>query len=139
MVGRRFAGLVALCGAAAACSAAADDQAATREEQAGGATPATSAAADAPANGPTVPGRQAIDPMALRASYTEHLGRLTTTALSPPPTGMLGTDLGSSFTRDGKVVFLFGDTVGDNASLTDVDTVATASLGLPQLGVPGLT
>jgi hypothetical protein len=101
--------------AIAACSSAHDGSTAT---------PALVATAPVPSVG--VPG--AIAPLAWRPLYTEHLDRLTS-----------GTDLGSSFVRDGKVVFLFGDTLSNVPALKDVDTVATAPLAMTAVGVPALT
>lgn len=72
--------------------------------------------------------------MELRRAYTEHLGTFRCTV-----PGAKGTDLGASFVQDGRVVFLFGDTMASDRSLQDVDLAATAPLVLPARGVPPLT
>jgi hypothetical protein len=91
-----------------------------------------------------------FDPLTLRRAYTEYLGKL-----GPLAPGMKGTDLGISFPRDDRLVFLFGDTMaeGDRPDLQDVDYLATCSLegpaplewvgalrppglALPRMGVP---
>ncbi len=79
-----------------------------------------------------------FDAMKLVPAYTEHLGQLTNTATTPLAAGMAGTDLGSSFVRDGKLVFLFGDTLIGDPALRDADTFAFADPN-PQAGVPALT
>ncbi len=84
--------------------------------------------------GPVGPG--GFDPLSLRPLYTEHVGQLTATANNPAPLRMIGTDLGSSFERDGKLVFLFGDTLGD----ADKDSAAFGPTSLPADGsVPKLS
>jgi hypothetical protein len=91
-----------------------------------------------------------FDPLTLRRAYTEYLGKL-----GPLAPGMKGTDLGISFVRDDRLVFLFGDTMAaeDRRDLQDVDFAATSSLvgpaplewigplrppglALPRMGVP---
>ena len=86
--------------------------------------------AGAPAAGDEAPPR-------LHFLYTEHVGRLTGTTRNPlVPLGLLGTDLGSSFVRDGKVVFLFGDATVDDMADYAADSAATAPLTLPDDGTP---
>lgn len=91
-----------------------------------------------------------FDPLTLRRAYTEYLGKL-----GPLAPGMKGTDLGISFPRDDRVVFLFGDTMAaeDRPDLQDIDFAATTpidgpsplewlgplvprGLALPRMGVP---
>lgn len=91
-----------------------------------------------------------FDPLTLRRAYTEYLGKL-----GPLAAGMKGTDLGISFPRDDRLVFLFGDTMAadERPDLQDVDFAATApvaapgelewlgplrpaALALPRMGVP---
>lgn len=69
-----------------------------------------------------------FDPLTLRRAYTEYLGKL-----GPLAPGMKGTDLGVSFVRDDRLVFLFGDTMAtdDRPDLQDVDFAATSSLDGP--------
>jgi uncharacterized protein DUF4185 len=113
----------------------------TSEIEAGRRRSTQASSDDGPSGGrsgsPTLAGP--VDPLALRPAFTERLGQLTTTALSPAPAGMQGTDLGVSFLRDDKLVFLFGDTLSQDPALRDVDTVAFAPLALPAKGVPQLT
>lgn len=77
-------------------------------------------------------------PPALTKLYTEHLGQLTGTVRNPlRPLGMNGTDLGVSFARDGKVVFLFGDswtTDRYKAHWNDDSVAFTAPTPLPDSG-----
>jgi hypothetical protein len=70
----------------------------------------------------------AFDPLTLRRAYTEYLGKL-----GPLAPGMKGTDLGISFPKGDRLVFLFGDTMAedDRPDLQDVDFAATASLDEP--------
>jgi hypothetical protein len=73
-------------------------------------------------------------PFVLTKAYTEHLGRLTETALTPlRPVGLIGTDLGVSFERNGQLVFLFGDSwlTGPDLSRWDDDSVAWTELAYP--------
>jgi hypothetical protein len=61
---------------------------------------------------------QPTPPAAVQKIYTEHLGMLTGSVLNPlAPVGLIGADLGSSFERDGKLVFLFGDNWEGSPSL----------------------
>lgn len=120
----------------AACGPA--DAATTDEPPAADVVSSTSSGETAPAGTPPKPAAP-VDLLALRPAYTEHLGQLTTTALSPPPPGMVGTDLGASFARDGKAIFLFGDTASADPALRDVDFAATAPLAMPASGLPPLT
>jgi hypothetical protein len=78
------------------------------------------------------------DPMTLVPAYTEYLGRLTGTNQNPLPSGMDGTDLGASFVRDGKLTFVFGDTLTQVGALKDVDTFAFADPVFPKAGIPSL-
>jgi hypothetical protein len=70
----------------------------------------------------------AFDPLTLRRAYTEYLGKL-----GPLAAEMKGTDLGISFPRDDRLVFLFGDTTAadDRPDLQDADFAATCSLAGP--------
>lgn len=77
----------------------------------GGATP--------PVENPPTP------PPPLQKVYTEHLGRLDDTTLNPlADVGLVGHDLGISFERDGKLIFLFGDSLAINPAYTNGDSVA---------------
>src|SRR5262245_36922462 len=61
----------------------------------------------------------------LRKLQTEHLGQLTGTHLNPSgEVGILGTDLGASFERDGKLVFIFGDSWTPGGTRQDQDSLA---------------
>lgn len=96
----------------------------------GGATGAGSGGGGAP-----------VDPLTLRPLYTEHLGQLTSTAKNPIVSlGMRGTDLGSSFERDGELLFLFGDTMGVDHADDNRDSIAHGPLALPGDGsMPALS
>ena len=64
-------------------------------------------------------------PAALQKIYTERLGSLIGSVRNPlAPVGLTGTDLGSSFERDGKLVFLFGDAWATNPLYQNGDPVA---------------
>ena len=66
-----------------------------------------------------------VAPAALQKVYTEHLGSLIgTVQYSSESVGLIGTDLGSSFERDGKLVFLFGDGWTTNPAYWDGDPAA---------------
>lgn len=69
----------------------------------------------------------------LERAYTEHLGTFRCTY-----PGAKGTDLGISFVQDGRVVFLFGDTMADGPRLQDVNLAATAPLVLDRAVPPEL-
>jgi hypothetical protein len=70
----------------------------------------------------------------LRRIFTEHVGQLTGTRLNPmTPYGFGGTDLGVAFERDGKLVFLFGDSWPVGMPRQDEDSVAWAD---PDAGMP---
>ncbi|HVH44576.1 MAG TPA: DUF4185 domain-containing protein [Labilithrix sp.] len=78
----------------------------------------------------------------LRKVHTEHLGQLTTTVHNPSEkVGIIGTDLGSTFERDGKLVFVFGDSWTPGAKRQDQDSLAwTTSTTIPTVGsLPKLT
>jgi len=85
--------------------------------------------------GPTIAPNVPVDssptpPAALQKIYTEHLGQLIgTTQNSLVDLGMTGTDLGSSFERDGKLVFLFGDSRAIVPTYQDDDSAAWTELG----------
>lgn len=72
----------------------------------------------------------------IRKVSTEPIGRLTNTRRNPiQEVGISGTDLGATFERDGKLVFVFGDTWidnGDSFAVTTHEAVPTAS-DMPQL------
>src|SRR5204863_9682120 len=72
---------------------------------------------------------------ALAKQYTEHVGRLTNTPLNDAAAiGLKGTDLGVSFERDGKLLFLFGDSwTTDGANWND-DSVAWVPAAPPAAG-----
>ncbi len=92
-------------------------------------------ASDAPSATAPPPAAAPVDPLALQPLYTEHLGRLTATSRNPGESiGLRGTDLGSSFVRDGAVQFLFGDTMSVDPAKKDLDSTARAPLGLPADG-----
>jgi hypothetical protein len=78
-----------------------------------------------------------------RKVATEHLGQLTGTARNPmAPLGLVGTDLGASFERDGKLVFLFGDSwMAPGGFRQNQDSVAwTTATELPTFtNMPKLT
>jgi hypothetical protein len=77
-------------------------------------------------------------PPELRKAFTEHLGRLTGTARTPlEPIGLIGTDLGASFERDGRIVFLFGDSwlTGTDRARWDDDSAASTPVVFPSGGV----
>jgi len=89
--------------------------------------PATDPSAQ-PAPDPPEP----FDPMKLHPLWTEHVGQLIGTNKNPIASmGMRGTDLGSTFERDGKLVFLFGDTLTADGTNPDRDSVAFGPLALP--------
>ena len=76
-------------------------------------------------------------PLVLSKAYTEHLGRLTDTTRNPiRPLGLIGTDLGASFERNGEIIFLFGDSwlTGPDLSRWDDDSAARTDLALPADG-----
>jgi hypothetical protein len=84
------------------------------------------------ADGPPSSRGDLADPLSLRFLSTEHLGQLTSTATNAIlPLGMRGTDLGSSFERDGAVWLLFGDTMAVDPAVADRDSVARAPLSMP--------
>jgi len=61
----------------------------------------------------------------LQKIYTEHLGQLTNSALNPlEPLGFTGTDLGVSFERDGRIIFLFGDSRALDPAEVNDDSIA---------------
>jgi hypothetical protein len=63
----------------------------------------------------------------LRKVLTEHLGQLTTTQQNRNwENGIVGTDLGASFERDGKVVYIFGDSWTPGGARQDQDSIAWA-------------
>src|SRR5690606_29915719 len=62
----------------------------------------------------------------IRKVATEPIGRLTHTQRNPiEEVGIVGTDLGATFERDGKLVFVFGDTWIDNGDSFAVTTHAS--------------
>ena len=64
-------------------------------------------------------------PAPLQAIYTEHLGSIIDSARNPStPISMTGTDLGSAFERDGKLIFLFGDAQSPDRAYYDGDPAA---------------
>ena len=66
----------------------------------------------------------------LQKIYTEHLGQLTNTALNPlAPLGFTGTDLGMSFEREGRIIFLFGDSRALDPADQDDDSIAWIDIG----------
>jgi hypothetical protein len=97
------------------------------------ARPADAAPADAAAPAPVV----------LRKARTRRIGRLFGTERTPiEPIGLIGSDLGVSFTQAGRLWFLFGDswTTQPFLSAWDTDSVAWTSPELPANGsVPPLT
>ncbi|MFE8598942.1 DUF4185 domain-containing protein [Archangium violaceum] len=79
---------------------------------------------------------------ALRKLYTEHLGQLTETKVNPSlNVGITGTDLGATFERDGKLVFIFGDSWTPGGTRQDQDSIAwTTATSVPPAGpMPKLT
>lgn len=126
------------CGSAedAASDSTTQDAPAPRENVA----PANAKPSEPPSPPPRKP-KPPLDPMTLRPAYTEYLGQLTSTVNNPAYPGMRGTDLGTSFVRDGQLVFLFGDTLaqGSAPALQDVDLAATAPLAWPKGGMPKVT
>jgi len=80
-------------------------------------------------SGPTLqPAPGSIQP--LQKIYTEHLGQLTNTALNPlEPLGFTGTDLGMSFEREGRIIFLFGDSRALDPADQDDDSIAWIDIG----------
>lgn len=78
----------------------------------------------------------------LRKVHTEHLGQLTGTRHNPTwEVGIVGTDLGATFERDGKLVFIFGDSWTPGGRRQDQDSIAwTTSTEIPRVGkLPKLT
>ena len=88
-----------------------------------GGNPAATVAVD-----PLGPAPGSVQP--LQKIYTEHLGQLTNTALNPlEPLGFNGTDLGMSFERGGKIIFLFGDSRALDSADQDDDSIASIDIG----------
>jgi len=66
----------------------------------------------------------------LQKIYTEHLGQLTNSALNPlERLGFTGTDLGVSFERDGRIIFLFGDSRALDPAEVNDDSIAWIDIG----------
>ncbi len=94
----------------------------------GGLPPAAPATPAAPA--PAGPGSGTGAPLTLVKQYTEHLGRLTNTPANDiAAIGLKGTDLGVAFERDGKIVFLFGDSWTTDGANWDDDSAAWLPAG----------
>jgi hypothetical protein len=126
------------CVTLAACSLGSSDHDANLRKNAPS-DPANGATSTPSENAPGTHDPQPLaDPMTLVPAYTEYLGRLTGTNQSPLPSGMDGTDLGASFVRDGKLTFVFGDTLSQVNALKDVDTFAFADPVFPKSGIPSL-
>jgi hypothetical protein len=138
-MGNRQRALIALLGSSllSACSGAPDALQRSHTGNGGTATDATAAAEGTPTGRKgLVPNPPGFNAMSLRPLYTEHLGQWTATTRDPAPVGMFGTDLGSSFERDGKLVFLFGDTLAKpgESALADQDSVAFGPTTMPADG-----
>jgi len=58
-----------------------------------------------------------------------------TTSRTATRAKVLGTDLGASFESQGKVIFLFGDTIGPTEDYLAADTIATSSSTNPASGL----
>lgn len=78
----------------------------------------------------------------LRKVQTEHLGQLTGTNNNPSQrVGIDGTDLGATFERDGKLVYIFGDSWTPGGRRQDQDSIAwSTETSVPAFGsIPKLT
>ncbi|MBX7097596.1 MAG: DUF4185 domain-containing protein [Myxococcaceae bacterium] len=79
----------------------------------------------------------------LTKALTEHLGQLTGTAVNPLTNyGIVGTDLGAAFERDGKLVMVFGDSWTPGGVRQDQDSLAftsATSVTSPGVVMPALT
>jgi hypothetical protein len=116
------------------------DAGAPRPDAPSGAPDAPLAVPDAPLAVPDAqPMTPDAGPVTLIKARTEHLGKLIGTSRTPlQPIGLIGTDLGTSFERDGELFFLFGDswtTPADTAYWND-DSIAWSSPTLPADGQP---
>jgi hypothetical protein len=61
----------------------------------------------------------------IRRVQTEHLGQLTNTQTNRSwENGIVGTDLGATFERDGKLVYIFGDSWTPGGQRQDQDSIA---------------
>lgn len=134
--------LLLLSACATACGSASaggdDDASLGSRDPATGDDPSGSSSDQGGAGSSGAPAKPPLDPMTLRPAYTEYLGKLTGSTLNPMYPGTVGTDLGITFERDGKLVFLFGDSLTPGGALQDVDLAATAPLGYPASGLPKL-